>query len=90
MCVCVFVFLFACVRIYQCPLSPSPHQARFKRFMTMMDSMTDEELDSESTKLMTDSRIKRVARGSGHSIGEVKELIEVFFISLSLLVCHDL
>ena len=37
---------------------------RLKRFMTIMDSMTDEELDSK--KPMNDERrIMRVARGAG-------------------------
>eukprot|EP00742_Colponemidia_sp_Colp-10_P003535 GILJ01003766.1.p1 GENE.GILJ01003766.1~~GILJ01003766.1.p1 ORF type:complete len:511 (+),score=89.55 GILJ01003766.1:40-1533(+) len=48
--------------------------ARIKRFMCMMDSMTDAELDGE--KQMVPSRITRVARGSGTSIREVNELIE--------------
>lgn len=40
---------------------------RLKRFMYMMDSMTSDELDW--LKSMNESRIKRVAKGSGTSIG---------------------
>lgn len=53
-------------------------QAKFKKFMTMMDSMTNEELDSTNPKLMTDSRIFRIARGSGRSLREVHEMLEEF------------
>ncbi|PHJ24052.1 signal recognition particle protein srp54 [Cystoisospora suis] len=47
---------------------------RIKRFLCIMDSMTDEELKCE--KQMTDSRIIRVAQGSGTSIEEVRILLE--------------
>ena len=47
---------------------------RIKKFMFIMDSMTSSELDCEVN--MEDSRIKRVANGSGTSIGEVKELLK--------------
>ena len=50
--------------------------ARIKRFMCMMDSMTDEELDG--VKKMQESRIIRVARGSGTSIGEVNVLLNEY------------
>jgi signal recognition particle subunit SRP54 len=53
-------------------------QAKIKKFMTMMDSMTDEELDSTNPKLMTDSRIYRIARGSGRGLREVHEMLEEF------------
>ena len=48
--------------------------ARIKRFLYMMDSMTEQELDS--LKPLNPGRIKRIARGSGTSIGEVSQLIE--------------
>lgn len=48
--------------------------ARIKRFMCMMDSMTDDELDGKKT--MIPSRITRVARGSGTSVREVTLLLE--------------
>lgn len=48
----------------------------FKKFMTMMDSMTDAELDSDAKCFQTQpNRINRVARGSGSSVAEVKELL---------------
>nr|WCZ58613.1 signal recognition particle 54 kDa protein [Andalucia godoyi] len=54
-------------------------QARIKRFLYIMDSMTDEELDSKDVaKLMTASRIERIARGAGRHIREAQELMEMF------------
>ncbi|KAL4185520.1 hypothetical protein AMTRI_Chr10g231090 [Amborella trichopoda] len=53
-------------------------QARIKRFMTMMDSMTNEELDSSNPKLFNESRIMRIARGSGRRVGEVMEMVEEY------------
>ncbi|XP_059286635.1 signal recognition particle subunit SRP54 2 [Lycium barbarum] len=53
-------------------------QAKIKRYMTMMDSMTNEELDSSNPKLMTDSRIMRIARGSGRQVHEVMEMMEEY------------
>ncbi|MFS7923348.1 putative signal-recognition-particle GTPase [Helianthus anomalus] len=44
--------------------------------MTMMDSMTDEELDSTNPKLMNESRMTRIARGSGRQVREVVEMFE--------------
>ncbi|XP_020281144.1 signal recognition particle 54 kDa protein [Pseudomyrmex gracilis] len=52
--------------------------ARLKRLMTIMDSMNDSELDSrDGAKLFTKQpgRIVRVARGSGVTEKEVKDLI---------------
>lgn len=52
--------------------------ARLKRLMTMMDSMTEQELDSiDGQKLFAKqpTRISRVARGSGVQELEVKELL---------------
>jgi len=51
---------------------------RLKRLMTMMDSMTDEELDhKDGAKFLTKStgRVSRVARGSGTLPREVNELL---------------
>jgi signal recognition particle subunit SRP54 len=52
---------------------------RLKSFLVIMDSFTNEELDSD-IKLFNkqQSRIKRVARGSGHSIRHVEEVLAVF------------
>lgn len=51
---------------------------RLKRLMTIMDSMSDKELDSlEGAKLFSkqSSRIQRVARGAGVSSRDVQELL---------------
>jgi signal recognition particle subunit SRP54 len=50
--------------------------ARIKKWLTMMDSMTDAELDD--TKGLTQSRVLRIARGSGHHPLEVVELLDQF------------
>ena len=47
-------------------------QAKIKRYMTMMDSMTNKELDSSNPKLMHESRMIRIARESGRHIREVQ------------------
>eukprot|EP01090_Pellita_catalonica_P002701 TRINITY_DN12274_c0_g1_i2.p1 TRINITY_DN12274_c0_g1~~TRINITY_DN12274_c0_g1_i2.p1 ORF type:complete len:476 (+),score=100.39 TRINITY_DN12274_c0_g1_i2:95-1522(+) len=54
---------------------------KVRNFMTIMDSMTDAELDD--TKLLAktgadNTRIARIARGSGRSIKEVNELLDQF------------
>ncbi|KAL6610486.1 hypothetical protein ACP70R_040455 [Stipagrostis hirtigluma subsp. patula] len=51
-------------------------QAKIKRYMTMMDSMTDEELDSTNPKLLNESRIARIARGSGRLVRDVRDMLE--------------
>jgi signal recognition particle subunit SRP54 len=48
---------------------------KIKIMMTIMDSMTDDELDSLKP-IKEQTRIQRIARGSGRSIKEVNELIE--------------
>ncbi|KAK9805289.1 hypothetical protein WJX72_011358 [[Myrmecia] bisecta] len=54
-------------------------QARIKKFMTMMDSMTDKELDSNNPKLLMEpSRMERIARGAGRSRMDVWELLEEY------------
>ncbi len=50
--------------------------ARIKRFMTIMDSMTDKELDSPNPKIFQEpSRIIRLSRGSGSHPFAVQELM---------------
>ena len=50
-----------------------------KRFMTIMDSMTDKELDETSTKILSEtSRLERWAKGSGCSLMEVQLLMEEY------------
>ncbi|GKB04305.1 signal recognition particle 54 kDa protein 2 [Tanacetum coccineum] len=53
-------------------------QAKIKRYMTMMDSMTNEELDSTNPKLMNESRIMRIARGSGRLVRDVMDMLEEY------------
>jgi signal recognition particle subunit SRP54 len=54
-------------------------QARMKRFLCIMDSMTDAELDSDNVqKMMTESRMKRIARGAGRHLREVQDMMEMF------------
>jgi len=48
------------------------HQ-KIKAYMTIMDSMTDEELDIP--KILNPTRLNRIARGSGRSAKEVNELM---------------
>ncbi len=54
-------------------------QERLLRFRVIMDSMTDEEL--EDPKLIKSSRITRIARGSGTSPKDVKELLKQYNMS---------
>jgi len=54
---------------------------KLKIYMTIMDSMTDEELDDSrwlNDKNTRDSRVNRIARGSGRSLREVAELLTQF------------
>ncbi|RCV17010.1 hypothetical protein SETIT_3G184500v2 [Setaria italica] len=51
-------------------------QAKIKRYMTIMDSMTEKELDNTNPKLMNESRINRIARGSGRLVKEVVDMLE--------------
>ncbi|KAF8822420.1 signal recognition particle SRP54 protein [Cardiosporidium cionae] len=48
--------------------------AKLQRFMTILDSLTSEELDNE--KPLDHSRINRIVIGSGTSTGEVQGLLE--------------
>eukprot|EP00850_Spirogloea_muscicola_P011802 SM000074S21712 [mRNA] locus=s74:544667:547799:+ [translate_table: standard] len=53
--------------------------ARLKMFMTMMDSMTNAELDSTNPNLMSDvRRIRRISRGSGCAPELVLQLLEEY------------
>ncbi|CAJ2661420.1 signal recognition particle 54 kDa protein 2-like [Trifolium pratense] len=53
-------------------------QAKVKRYMTIMDSMTNEELDSSNPKLINESRMMRIARGSGRLVREVLDMMEEY------------
>ncbi|KAL6497080.1 hypothetical protein OROGR_029009 [Orobanche gracilis] len=45
---------------------------------TMMDSLTNEELDSTNLKLTNESRVMRIARGSGRPLRDVMEMLEEY------------
>ena len=47
-----------------------------KKYLCIIDSMTDEELDCK--KKIDESRMKRIARGSGSTILEVKIMMEEY------------
>ncbi|KAI9225725.1 MAG: SRP54-type protein [Piptocephalis tieghemiana] len=50
--------------------------SRLKKMQTIMDSMTDQELDSDAKMFRKEpSRVLRVARGSGNPVHEVKLLL---------------
>jgi len=54
---------------------------KIKNYMTIMDSMTDDELDNNKLLLSAkgkETRITRIARGSGRSAREVNELLDQF------------
>jgi len=48
---------------------------RIERFITIMDSMTNQELDDVTGTMMNVSRMERIARGSGCSLKDVYELV---------------
>merc|ERR1712137_926934 len=54
---------------------------KVKIYMTIMDSMTDKELDDPkafAVKKTKDSRVARIARGAGRSVKEVNELLDQY------------
>ncbi|NJE27001.1 signal recognition particle protein [Thermococcus sp. MV5] len=51
-------------------------EARLKKFKVIMDSMTEEEL--ENPEIINYSRIKRIARGSGTTPKDVRELLNQY------------
>ncbi|ONK81618.1 uncharacterized protein A4U43_C01F31160 [Asparagus officinalis] len=67
---------------FSAELMPQGHekesQAKIKRYMTMMDSMTNEELDTTNPKLMNESRMMRIARGAGRPLRDVMDMMEEF------------
>ena len=75
--------VFSMIPGFSNAIMPQGHEkesaARLKKFMTIMDSMTEKELDCTSTKIISEqSRIERWARGSGSSIVEVQYLLEEY------------
>ncbi|TPX32609.1 hypothetical protein SmJEL517_g04326 [Synchytrium microbalum] len=60
-------------------MSDKEGTAKLKHFMCMMDSMTDEELDSDAKCFReSPSRIYRVCKGSGTRIHEMEEMLAQF------------
>jgi signal recognition particle subunit SRP54 len=51
-------------------------EARMRRFLVIMDSMTREE--RQKPKIINSSRIKRIALGSGTKVEEVRELLKYY------------
>jgi len=53
--------------------------ARIKKYLCIMDSFTPHELDADLKIFNTQpSRLNRIARGSGHSVREIQELLMTF------------
>ena len=55
-------------------------QERLSRFRVIMDSMTEEEL--ENPKMIKSSRVSRIARGSGTTTKQVRELLKQYDASV--------
>ena len=54
-------------------------QAKIKRMMCLMDSMTDEELDTTDLKKLQDpKRMERIGKGAGRRPEDVVELLEEY------------
>jgi len=58
-------------------------EEKLKRFKVIMQSMTPEEL--ENPRLLNASRVRRVARGSGTSEADVKELLRQYELMRKLI-----
>jgi signal recognition particle GTPase len=52
-------------------------ESKFKQILTVMDSMTDEELDFTDFRKFNVHRLMRIAKGSGISLGIVQEHIKM-------------
>lgn len=62
--------------------SEKQSEVRIKKFMTMMDSMTEEELNTNDIKLLQQpTRIARISRGAGRHPQDYFELLGELFIS---------
>ncbi len=58
-------------------------EEKIKKFKSIMDSMTREEL--ENPEIIKSSRIKRIAKGSGTTEAEVRQLLKQFEMSKKML-----
>lgn len=67
--------------------SDKQSEVRIKKFMTMMDSMTEKELNTNDIKLLQQpTRAARISRGAGRTIHDYFELLEEFK-RLKMLIC---
>lgn len=64
--------LFLTMDHFEQTFSEFPDQSTIKKHMTVMDSMTAEELESSNPKLMNKTRMMRIARGSGRPLKDVE------------------
>ena len=58
------------------PILEAEGQKNMKRFIAICNSMTEEELDN--SRIIKGRRVQRIARGSGTSEKEVKELLQQY------------
>jgi len=59
--------------------APDTTEEKIKKYLTIMDSMTEYELDHPET--IKHSRIKRIAKGSGTKNEDVKELLKYYKVT---------
>ena len=59
--------------------APDATEEKIKKYLTLMDSMTEYELDHP--EVIKHSRIKRIARGSGTRNEDVKELLKYYKVT---------
>ena len=58
------------------PAMMEAQQERLLRYRIIMDSMTEQELDNP--KIIKHARIERIARGSGATISDVRQLLKQY------------
>lgn len=64
--------------------SDKQSEVRIKKFMTMMDSMTEKELNTNDIKLLQQpTRAARISRGAGRTIHDYFELLGELLTSFS-------
>ena len=78
--------------IFELALQGSEKQSevRIKKFMTMMDSMTEEELNTNDIKLLQQpTRIARISRGAGRHPQDYFELLGELYRSYETCLVKD-
>ncbi|XP_027079664.2 signal recognition particle subunit SRP54 2 [Coffea arabica] len=68
--------LLSQVRDLQPNVQENVKPEQMKKYLIMMDSLTSEELNSSNPKIMKESRIRRIAQGSGCHVGDVMKMLE--------------